>query len=47
MMDRDEIAVTLPARVLDRLRREATAGGVPLRWLVAALVAALAEEPAA
>jgi hypothetical protein len=41
-----EVEVTLPRRVLGRLRREADATGLPLAWLVAALVAALADEPA-
>jgi hypothetical protein len=40
-----EVEVTLPRRVLGRLRREARASGLPLAWLVAALVAALAEGP--
>jgi hypothetical protein len=46
MMDRAEITISLPPQVLDRLRRESLACGLPLPWLVAALVAALAEVPA-
>jgi len=45
MKDRAEVEVTLPARVLGRLRREADAAGLPLAWLVAAFVAALGDEP--
>lgn len=33
-----EIAVTLPAELWDRLRREAARLDVPLEWLVAGLV---------
>ena len=46
-MDRTaEVAVTLPPTLYRRLEAEARAAGLPLEWLVAALVAELADADA-
>jgi hypothetical protein len=45
MPDATDAFVTLPVRVLDRLRREARRAGLPLEWVVVAFLAALDDEP--
>jgi hypothetical protein len=39
MPDATEVVVTMPVRVLDRLRREARRAGLPLEWVVVAFLA--------
>jgi len=39
MTDPREVAVTLSAALLDRLRAEADRLGLPLQWLVASMIA--------
>jgi hypothetical protein len=45
MPDATEAVVTLPVRVLHRLRTEARRSGLPLEWVVAAFLAALHDAP--